>query len=632
MAFETFKIYKSKALSMDAAVKELASMGYVHVPKIAEEGDFSRKGDVLDIYCVSFDYPVRIEWDWQTVARIRSFDPETGLFLTEHQILFVLPRLKTKRKQFLYQEEPLEASLDLKAGDLVVHIQHGIGKYLGRRKVQTKKDKKDCLAIEYRNRERLFVPVEKAHLIQRYVNLGKRRPNLSRLGTKEWNSVKQKAARSIRQYALELVREQAAREITGGFCFSPDVPWQKEFEDSFIYQQTSDQITALAEVKQDMQANKAMDRLICGDVGYGKTEVAMRAAFKAIMDSKQVAFLVPTTILAEQHYYNFKSRLEKFPVNIGMLSRFRTPSEQKEIIKGLKKGSIDLVIGTHRLLSQDVDFKDLGLFIVDDEQRFGVKQKERIRRLRLGVDVLTLTATPIPRTLYMGLTGIKSVSVIKTPPKERLAVKTYIEEFKPRRIAGIIKREIARRGQVFFIENRIKNLDYIQTVLGKYLDPSIKIAVVHGRMRPGCLEKTLIDFMNKRIDCLICTAIIESGIDIPRANTLIVNNAHMFGLSDLHQLRGRVGRFNIQAYAYFILPVGVNLSSQARSRIETVKKYSYLGSGFDVAMKDLEIRGAGNILGEQQHGYVWQIGLDLYCRLLRIEIDNLKDKYNIHLS
>lgn len=617
-------------MSMDQAVESLTSLGYTLSPGISEEGDMRKKGDVLDVFCVSFDFPVRIEWEWDTVKRIRGFDPVNFTFFQEHEILIVLPRFKTKKQRYLYSEQPLQGKLDLKKGDLVVHVSYGIGKYKGRKKLETKKGLRWCLELEYRDNEKLFVPLEKAHFVQKYVNLGGRMPPLSRLGTKEWKSAKQRAQKSIKAYAIKLVRAQAEREILGGHKFSKDTAWQKQFEDIFKYELTSNQKAALKDVKKDMESSKVTDRLICGDVGYGKTEVAMRAAFKAVMDYKQVAFLVPTTILAEQHYYNFKKRLEKFPVKVEMLSRFRTPKQQKKILEMLKNGELDVVIGTHRLLSKQVKFKDLGLFIIDDEQRFGVRQKEKIREMKVGVDVITLTATPIPRTLYMSLTGIKRISIIKTPPKQRLAVKTFVTDFKKKTIKEAIAKEHKRGGQVYFIENRIKNLDIIKSMLEKEAPSSMKIGVAYGRMNSADLEKIVLDFINKRIDCLLSTAIIESGIDIPQANTLIVNNAHMFGLADLHQLRGRVGRFNIQAYAYFLLPPKIHLPDAAKHRIEAIKEYSYLGAGFDVAMRDLEIRGAGNILGEQQHGCVWQIGLDLYCRILRIEVENIRSQYKIN--
>lgn len=632
MEFKTFKIYKGKVLSLSQAIKELIALGYNSCPLVQEEGDFRRTGEVIDIYCVSFEYPVRIEWEYDTIKRIRNFDPANMLFFQEHDILIILPKFKKKYSKFLYEQAPLSAILDLKKGDYVVHINYGVGIFLGKKKLETQKGKKDFLEIEYQNKEKLFVPLEKSHLLQKYISLGQKLPKLSRLGTKEWSYVKERARKSIRRYALELVREQALREILGGYKFSKDTAWQVQFEKTFLYRETQDQLIATEEVKLDMEKPLAMDRLICGDVGYGKTEVAMRASFKAVMDSKQVAFLVPTTILAEQHYQNFLKRLKGFPLRVEMLSRFKTSHEQKQIIQDLKKGKVDIIIGTHRLLSKDVRFKNLGLLIIDEEQRFGVRQKEKIKKIKRGIDVLTLTATPIPRTLYMGLTGIKSISIIKTPPQDRLSVKTYCEEFDKNLIKEAILREYKRGGQVFFIENRIRNLPKIKVMLETMLPSSLRIEMAFGKMKAQALEKVMVDFLNKKVDCLLSTAIIESGIDIPLANTLIVNNAHMFGLADLHQLRGRVGRFNIQAYAYFFIPKGLSLSRDAKARLAAIEDYSHLGSGFELAMQDLEIRGAGNVLGEQQHGFIWQIGLDLYCRLLKMEIEGLKEEYKLNHS
>jgi transcription-repair coupling factor (superfamily II helicase) len=422
---------------------------------------------------------------------------------------------------------------------------------------------------------------------------------------------------------------EAQRKLIGGIPFSPDNQWQNMFEGKFIYSETPDQIKATEAVKKDMEQASCMDRLICGDTGYGKTEVAMRAAFKTVMDAKQVAFLVPTTILAYQHYKNLSERVKDFPVAVEMLSRFRTLGQQRKIIEKLNQGKVDIIVGTHRLLSDDIQFKDLGLLIIDDEHRFGVLAKEKIKKLKVGIDVLTLTATPIPRTLYMGLIGIKDVSLIKTPPKERLSVKTKVLEFSPEFLKEAITREVKRGGQVFFIHNRIKGLAKIERILKKVLPSQISIGVVHGRLSANDIEQVMFQFIEKKIDCLLSTAIVESGIDIPLANTIIVNDAHTFGLSDLHQLRGRVGRFNLQAYAYFLVPRLSALSPEARKRLKLLEEFSHLGSGFEIAMSDLELRGAGNLLGLQQHGFIWMIGFDLYCRLLKKDIEYLKETFNI---
>jgi transcription-repair coupling factor (superfamily II helicase) len=409
-----------------------------------------------------------------------------------------------------------------------------------------------------------------------------------------------------------------------GFTYSPDTDWQKQFESTFPYIETPGQIKATQEVKADMESPKPMDRLLCGDVGYGKTEVAMRASFKALMDNKQVAYLVPTTILAEQHYQNFSQRLRDFPINIQMLSRFKTKTQQKEIVGGIAEGSVDIVIGTHRLLSDDVKFKDLGLVIRDEEQRFGVKAKEKLKALRLTCDVLTLTATPIPRTLYMSLMAAKDLSVINTPPQNRLPIKTIVIEYDEDLIRQAILRELDRKGQVYFVHNRIQDIEKVKEKITKLLPPDIKIAVGHGQMPANVLEKVMLDFLKAQIDVLVCTMIIESGIDIPNVNTIIINNAHHFGLSDLHQLRGRVGRFDKPAYAYCMVPKKEMLDTDAKRRLQAIQEYSELGAGFKIAMEDLEIRGAGNLLGVEQHGFIASVGFDLYCRLLREAVGSLK--------
>jgi len=398
----------------------------------------------------------------------------------------------------------------------------------------------------------------------------------------------------------------------------------KQFEEGFPYEETPDQAKAVLEVKSDMEAPRPMDRLLCGDVGYGKTEVAMRAAFKAVINGKQVAYLVPTTILAEQHYHNFNQRIKDFPVNVELLCRFKNEAEQKDIVQGITQGAIDIVIGTHRLLSEDIQFKDLGLVIIDEEQRFGVKAKEKLKALRFTCDVLTLTATPIPRTLYMSMMGAKDLSVINTPPQNRLPIKTVVVEYDLDLIQQAITRELRRKGQVYFVHNRVQDIEEVRDKIKRILPGSVRLDIAHGQMPPKVLEKVMSDFMDGSIDCLVCTMIIESGIDIPNVNTIIINNAHRFGLSDLHQLRGRVGRFNRSACAYLLIPRNEVLDTDARKRLEAIQEHAQLGSGFKIAMEDLEIRGAGNLLGIEQHGFISAVGFDLYCRLLREAVTNFK--------
>lgn len=623
--FRALKLYTGRDIDLEKIMTTLVDFGYKRQDKISEEGEFSRRGGIIDIYPLTFECPIRIELQMDKILSIRSFDAVTARALWDHNMVIILPikKIPTTRILAYHEEFPLDNTVDLNVGDYVVHLTHGIGRFLGIDKIKIGGTFVDHFVIEYDRGEKLYIPVSEMHLIQKYIAFNVRRPKkLSRLGTKEWLMIKERARRGIQRFAWELLSLQALRLSTKGFMFHPDTDWQEEFEDTFTYEETPGQIKATNEVKNDMESEKPMDRLLCGDVGYGKTEVAMRAAFKAVMDNKQVAFLVPTTILAEQHYQNFTARLKKFPINVAMLSRFKTKAQQREIIRGTSDGRVDIVIGTHRLLSEDVRFKNLGLVIIDEEQRFGVKAKEKFKAIRLRADVLTLTATPIPRTLYMSLMGVKGLSIINTPPQSRLPIKTYVLEYDDDLIRQAILKEFARRGQVYFVHNHIFDIAKIKERLLKLLPSNIKISVAHGQMSSKQLEDVMIDFLKGEIDVLISTAIIESGIDVPNANTLIVNNADDFGLSDLHQLRGRVGRFNKPAHAYFL--ISNTLSSDAKKRLEALASYSELGSGFKIAMRDLEIRGAGNILGIEQHGFIASIGFDLYCRLLKETITNLK--------
>lgn len=611
---------------MDALLAELVDYGYNRQEKVSDEGDFSRRGGIIDIFPGFFELPVRIELDNETVASVKTFNPSTGEALWEHKVVIVLPIKKAHiLKTFVFTEDfPLDNFIDISAGDYVVHNQYGIGKFLGMQKLKRGAKLADHLVIEYAGEEKLYVPAEDMHLVQKYLAFQVRKPKLYRLGTREWQRTKERARKSIQKLTWELLSLQAMRMSTKGFAYARDTDWQKEFEKTFPYAETPDQAKTTLEVKEDMESPKPMDRLLCGDVGYGKTEVAMRAAFKAMMDNKQVAYLVPTTILTEQHYQNFSARLKDFPVDIRMLCRFKTGAEQKRIIEAIAKGNVDVVIGTHRLLSGDIAFKDLGLVIIDEEQRFGVRHKEKLKRLRLSTDVLTLTATPIPRTLYMSLMGAKDLSVINTPPENRLPIKTIVVEYDGDLIVQAITREVKRKGQVFFLHNRIEDIEKLKQRLVLLLPQGLRFAVAHGRMHPKALEQVMSDFLKGSIDCLVCTMIIESGIDIPNANTIIVNNAHTFGLSDLHQLRGRVGRFNRPAFAYFMIPKNEALDTPARKRLKAIEGYSHLGAGFNIAMEDLQIRGAGNLLGVQQHGFIAAVGFDLYCRLLREAVSSFK--------
>ncbi|OGX17858.1 MAG: transcription-repair coupling factor [Omnitrophica WOR_2 bacterium RBG_13_44_8b] len=617
--FKSLKLYSGLAVDLERLFAELVEYGYKRQDKVSEEGDFSRRGGIIDIFPASFELPVRLELDNDRIASIKTFFPASGESLWEHRIVIVLPIKKiSPHKTIPFSEEsPLSSFIDLNKGDYVVHNQYGIGRFLGMERIKIKDKSKDHLVIEYDRQEKLYVPVESMHLVQKYIAFHVRRPKLYRLGGKEWLRTKNRAKKGIQKLAWELLTLQALRLSAKRTAFSQDSDWQREFEATFPYKETPDQIKAAGEVRKDMESTRPMDRLLCGDVGYGKTEVAMRAAFKAVMDNKQVAYLVPTTILAEQHYQNFSSRLKDFPVNLQMLCRFKTDAEQKQIIEGLAKGTVDIIIGTHRLLSEDVTFNRLGLVIIDEEQRFGVKHKEKLKTLRLTTDVLTLTATPIPRTLYMSLMGARDLSVINTPPENRLPIKTVVVEYDQDLVHQAVLREVNRKGQVFYLHNRVKDIEKIEDRLAKILPAHVTLAIAHGQMPASALEKTMAGFLKGNIDCLVCTMIIESGIDIPNVNTIIVENAHMFGLSDLHQLRGRVGRFDRPAYAYFMVPQHEVLDTDARKRLKALDEYSQLGAGFNIAMEDLEIRGAGNLLGVQQHGFIQAVGFDLYCRLLK---------------
>lgn len=512
-------------------------------------------------------------------------------------------------------EDPEASYADLEVGDWVVHVDHGIGRFAGLVSRTVDGIERDYLCLEYAEGDQLFVPVHQADRLSRYVGPDGRDPSPTRLGGVEWRHTKERVKEAVQEVAEDLLELYARRSIVQGYAFPPDAPWQQELEASFPYIETEDQLRVLREVKQDMEKPRPMDRLICGDVGYGKTEVALRAAFKAVLAGKQVAMLVPTTVLAQQHYHTFRNRLAAFPVEVEMLSRFRSPQQQAEILERLKEGRIDIVIGTHRLIQGDVEFKDLGLLIIDEEQRFGVSHKERLKRMRTEVDVLTLTATPIPRTLYMSLTGVRDISTINTPPEERQPIVTHIGPYSPRLVRQAILREIERGGQVFFVHNRVQTIGAMRAHLEK-LVPEARITVAHGQMPEDELSERMEEFTAGKVDVLLSTSIIESGLDIPNANTLIVDRADTFGLAQLYQLRGRVGRGAQRAYAYFFRHPRRAPSREGRQRLETLAENTQLGAGFSIAMRDLEIRGAGEILGTRQHGHIAAVGFHLYTRLL----------------
>ncbi len=548
--------------------------------------------------------------------------PALGLILLTEEEIFGARRRSLKRP--LYQRgAALTSFTDLQAGDLVVHEEHGVGRYFGLRTLAVDGRKGDFLLLEYAEGNRLYVPVERLSVISKHLGGDGAPARLDRLGGSSWQRVKESVRESLRQMAEELLRLYAERSVAEGHPFTPDSSWQREFEAAFRFEETPDQLRAIEEVKADMERPRPMDRLVAGDVGYGKTEIALRAAFKAVMDGKQVALLAPTTILAQQHWTTFAERFAPFPVRVELLSRFRTPREQKAVLAGLSQGTVDVVIGTHRLLSRDVVVKNLGLLIVDEEHRFGVGHKERIKQLRKSVDVATLTATPIPRTLYMALSGVRDLSEIETPPLDRLPVETVVAPFSRSLIKDAIERELARGGQVFFVHNRIQSLASMAVFLQR-LCPQVRLVMAHGQMRERELERAMLRFVGGECDILVSTAIVESGLDIPASNTIIVNRADRFGLAQLYQLRGRVGRERQQAYAYLLIPAAGRIDETAQKRLRVLQELTELGSGFKLALRDLEIRGAGNLLGREQHGHIAAVGFDLYTKLLADAVRELK--------
>ena len=545
------------------------------------------------------------------------------LVLTENEVLGSARR--KSRKAVKRKGAAIDVFTDLKAGDYVVHEHHGIGQYVGIEKIKVQNIQKDYLCIRYKAEDRLYVPVDQMSLIQKYIGSDSEKPKLNKMGSSDWAKTKERSKAAIENMAADLIKLYAERKVSKGFAFSADTEWQKEFEYKFPFEETEDQLRCVKEIKKDMEKPICMDRLLCGDVGFGKTEVAMRAAFKAVTDSKQVAMLVPTTILAQQHYTNLVERFRGYPIRIEMLSRFRTHYQQNKIINELNKGLVDIVIGTHKLLSKDLKFKDLGLLIIDEEQRFGVRHKELIKQLKSNIDVLTLSATPIPRTLHMSMIGVRDMSIISEPPGDRLPIQTYVIEYNEGLIKDAIEKEILRKGQVYYVHNRVADIDRAAAKLRRIL-PDARIAVAHGQMSERHLENVMFEFVNREYDILVCTTIIETGMDIPNVNTLIIDNADYLGLSQLYQLRGRIGRSNKVSYAYLTYEKDKMLSEVADKRLKAIKEFTEFGSGFKIAMRDLEIRGSGNILGQEQHGHMLAIGYDLYVKFLERAVREIQGK------
>ena len=577
------------------------------------------KGQVRRIHELLHEWGLEIDVDLGRISEGFQLKSSSQIFIAEHEIFGRTHKHRHRRKP---GSQVFQRGLkDLKDGDFLVHIDYGIGLYLGTRELQTGVGGGEFLEINYADDEKLYLPMEALGLVQKYVGSTETPPPLSKMGGAAWKRQKKKVGEAIEEMAADLLKLYASRKLAHGHSYSHNTLLMREFADAFEYEETEDQLKAIEDVEADLEKDTPTDRLICGDVGYGKTEVAMRAAFKVVLDKKQVAVLVPTTILAQQHLQTFRERFREYPVNIDMVNRFRTPREQKETLAQLKKSNVDIIIGTHRLLSKDVEFASLGLIIVDEEQRFGVKHKEKLKKLRNAVDILTLTATPIPRTLHFSLMGVRDLSIIETPPVDRLAVKTFIRKFDEKVVREAMMREIDRGGQVFFVHNKIRSIHSIAEMIRRVV-PGVKIDVAHGQLPEHQLERVMKKFMDKEIDVLLSTSIIESGLDIPSANTIIINRADQFGLAQLYQLRGRVGRYKHQAYAYLLIPGTGGLSDEARKRLGAIEELSELGAGFQLSARDMEIRGVGNMLGHNQSGHIASIGFDLYCKLVE---DMVKD-------
>ncbi len=548
--------------------------------------------------------------------------PDAGLALVPHQRLF--HRYRHRRLLRRREEgQPVAEAEELEPGDLVVHVKHGIARFRGLRTIEDEGRKQEHLELEFADDVRVYVPADSVELVHRYIGIGGGEPSLSKVRGKSWTKTREKAEEAVEDLAAELLKMQAVRQTQSGISAPEDGEWQRQFEAEFPFEETEDQDEAIKEVKEDMEAERPMDRLLCGDVGYGKTEVAMRAAFKAVMGGRQVAVLVPTTVLAQQHYRTFRERMADYPIRIEMLSRFLSGSETRAVLEGMADGRVDIVIGTHRLVQSDVTFKNLGLVIIDEEQRFGVEHKEKLKQLRTTVDVLTMTATPIPRTLHMSLMGLKDISSLQTPPRDRYAIETHVRDYDPDTLRTAVRRELNRDGQVFVVHNRVNSIDRIADRVRNQV-PEADVAIAHGRMNEKELATTMEAFMEGMVDVLVCTTIIENGLDIPNANTMIIDRADLLGLAEMHQLRGRIGRYIRKAYAYLFTPPDRPITPDARDRLDAIKRYSRLGAGFDIALRDLEIRGAGNILGPEQSGHIAAVGYKLYCRLLERAVRSAK--------
>ena len=598
-------VEKNQNSNLSQTLRKLDEMGYERVWQVSEPGEFSQRGGIIDVFPVNSKKGARLEFLGNQIENIQELPIEVKDEKTAKEIL-----RKKLKSQKLFSDLK-----NLKPGECLVHLDHGVGRYLQ----QTEIEKERYYLLQYAQNDRLYVPIGLERKLSRYIGFVE--PKISRLSSSLWQKTKGKIKEETEKLAKELLEIYAEREISTRSPYLQEEEIQKQLADAFKYEETPDQLLAIKEIEKDMEKQEPMDRIVCGDVGFGKTEIALRAAIKAVISDRQTAIICPTTILANQHFQKFEERLKDMPITISLLSRLQTKKEQKETIEGLKNGKVDIVIATHRLLSKDVNFKNLGLLIIDDEQRFGVRQKEKFKKMRASLDILSLSATPIPRTLYMALSSLKNISLIQTPPAGRLPIKTFLFPFKKEIVKKAIENEIKRKGQVYFLYNRVETIETIKESL-KELFPKARYAIAHGRMKEKELLKTINDFQSRKIDVLVATTIIENGLDLPNANTLIVADSTKLGLPQSYQIRGRIGRSRIQAYAFFLYPK--KLSPLAKLRLETLKEAEELGSGYKIALKDLEIRGAGNILGKEQSGSINQVGLNLYCQMLSEAVEKIR--------
>lgn len=607
----TLFLETDQKINFSEFLRKLDEFGYEKVWQVETLGEFSQKGGIIEIFPINSPYPFKIEFLGNKIERI--------IGVKEKKIENESKAKEILKKKFSFQRNFAESLKNLKPGEFLVHIDHGIGKFLGIETLKVNKETRDYYKIEYQGGDKLFVPVGLEKKLTRYI--GFEEPKISKLGSYLWIKTKRKVKKEAEKLAKEILEIFAKRQIAKRAPYLPDDEIEKILQETFPFEETPDQLKAIEDIKRDLEKEKPMDRLLCGDVGFGKTEVALRAMVKVVKSGYQAAMLCPTTILASQHYLNLKKRLERLPINVQILTRLQNKREQKKILKDLKEGKIDIIIGTHRLLSEDVEFKKLGILVIDDEHKFGVQQKEKLKKKRAEIDVLSLSATPIPRTLYLVLSSLKDISLIQTPPPGRLPVKTFILPFKKETIKEAIENEIKRGGQVYYLHNRIENILGVKRFLEEIL-PNVKFEIAHGRLKEKILVKVMENFQNKKFDVLIATTIIEAGLDLPNVNTLIVADATKLGLSQAYQIRGRVGRSYLQAFAYFLYPK--KLTPLAKERLNALKEAEALGSGYKIALKDLELRGAGNLLGKEQSGNINKVGLNLYCQMLAEAIEKLK--------